>query len=106
MDKQGKSMNSQDKESADSDFSLFHLKEAIEGLECVILALESKSARIDDPIPSAFLAHAYEHMNWCWNGRNRSDRASTELSGEEFSRFSRFPADIDDLMTMKWFSGE
>jgi len=50
---------------------------------------------VDYEASSSKLAHAYNHLNWYWNGRNRAEKTRVEFSSdEEFTEMSDFPTDL------------
>ena len=60
------------------------------------------SAGVDVTEPQArdesLVSHAYQHLNWFWNGRKRAYLLKQDLSQEECRRLSAFPEELYDPM--------
>ena len=79
-------------------FSTYHLGQAASEIARLLTAI-SMSQPIEYETAAPTLAHAYNHLNWFWNGRNRSDPMSVEFSSaEELQALSAFPTDLQVQM--------
>ncbi len=79
-----------------SDWLLFHLREAREELSRTIADLESDSKLGEGELRVA-LAHLYHHVNTAWNSRNVGRDVIDTHSDADWASWGRFPADIDLL---------
>jgi len=73
---------------------LFHLSEAIEELQKVSTALESRAALNKEEFEIA-LEHAYHHINTAWNSREITDEEAKQHSDADFIRWRQFPAELN-----------
>jgi hypothetical protein len=87
---------------ANLQFSTYHLSEAISELNDLLSAVrDGKIVDRDDVVTQAKIAHAYQHLNWFWNGQARKVKSSAVLGPEEFNSFSVFPLELMDSMAIQ-----
>ena len=72
---------------------LFHLREAQEELIRTIKELESVPAEDDVEFRIA-IEHLYNHLNTAWNSRNATDEQTAKCTDEDFYKWRDFPSDI------------
>ena len=65
-------------------------REELQELERTI----KKSGRRNETQLQISLQHAYHHMNFSWNARQKSDRAYAKLIKQDFEKWGEFPTDI------------
>lgn len=67
-----------------------NFEEAIEQLQEIVKELRER-AEYSEPELRIDLEHAYHHINYAWHIRNATESELTECSGENFSKWSKFP---------------
>jgi hypothetical protein len=72
----------------------FHLKEAQEAIQQLIVDLE-QNPDYDDVEFRIDIAHLYNHINTAWNARDVADEETSELTDDLFYQWRAFPTDID-----------
>jgi hypothetical protein len=76
-----------------SEWVLFHLREAEEELRRTIARLES-TPDYDRGEFGVAMAHVYHHLNTAWNSQNETESAAHECAKDDFFRWRQFPTDI------------
>lgn len=93
MGKYMKQMNEQ--ELASLKFAIYHLSEAIDEITNALTTMAiTHNVDCTDPGIREHLVHAYQHLNWYWNGSSTGKRDFPSLPDEEYRELSKFPADI------------
>jgi hypothetical protein len=80
-------------EAMNTQWILFHLREAQEELTRTIKELES-AAPEDDVEFRIAMEHLYNHVNTAWNSRYVTDEQAAQCSDEDFYKWRDFPSDI------------
>lgn len=82
-------------EKDDYDFAVYHLSEAISEISKLLRDYATSNDRVVRETHASTIAHAYNHLNWYWNGRKRTDKTRVEFgSDDELAEFSDFPKDL------------
>lgn len=76
------------------DWTVLHLREALEELTRTIAELESEPEYCEGKFYVA-MAHMYSHLNTAWNSRAVADDELSCFSAEEFDAWRKFPSDIE-----------
>ena len=76
------------------EWVLFHLKEALQELQSTIRDLENDT-EYDHAEYSVAMTHLYHHINTAWNSRDSSDEETKESSDADFTKWRKFPNDVD-----------
>jgi uncharacterized protein (DUF1810 family) len=71
-----------------------NLREAIEQLEK--LKHQASTGELNEAELMVGLRHAYHHVNFAWNIRRVPASRYAKLTHEEFERWGKYPAEIDD----------
>lgn len=75
-----------------------NISEAREELEKIEEEIKSsdKPSEID---LSLSLRHAYHHLNFAWNIRNKSNEEYSNITDKDFKQWGLFPCGMDSLQT-------
>lgn len=74
---------------------MWNLAEAREQIE----QIESRAAGKKKPSEielQIWMEHVYHHLNFAWNVRHESTEKYSNLSDEDFNKWSEFPAEIGE----------
>lgn len=78
-------------------FAVHHLAEAIGEITAALTAMSiSSSTAAEDIGVREHLVHAYQHLNWYWNGSRSGLSSLAALPEEEFRRMAALPNEISD----------
>ena len=81
------------------DVLLFHLKEARDGLNSIVILLEGER-ELESADLVADIGHVYHHMNSGWNARLRGDYFKNS-NLDTFIEDREFPADIRPWLSLR-----
>ena len=98
------------------DLLLFHVREASQELDALLLRIKKMLGELEEPLSEAdkailavydrpleeaglnvSLEHAYHHLNFAWNGRFKT----MQEADAQFSRNEKFPRPFGSI---KWFA--
>jgi hypothetical protein len=71
----------------------FHLGEAIQELQKVTTALESRAMTREEF--EIALEHAYHHINTAWNSRSITNEEAKNHSDTDYIRWRHFPTELN-----------
>ena len=77
-----------------SDYILWHLREAAEALAGTLKAIESDQDYDQGELEHA-MRHVYHHLNTAWNAKDASQDRIASCSAEDWLAWRQFPTDVD-----------